>query len=69
MFVVGVFKREGLPDNPWGARWVDERELGVLAEDWGEDPQVVAEKVADYAVDAAKRKKRETTAKLWEEPS
>jgi len=68
LFVVGVFARDGLPDNPWGARWVSERELGVLAEDWGEDPQAVAEQVADYAVEAVKRKKREVTAKLWDEP-
>ena len=66
LFVVGVFEREGLPDNPWGARWVDDREIGVLAEDWSEDPQDVAEKVADYAVDAVKRKKREATASLWQ---
>ena len=68
LFVVGVFEREGLPDNPWGARWVGERDLGVLAEDWAEDPQDVAERVADYAVDAAKRGRREATANLWQEP-
>jgi hypothetical protein len=67
LFVVGVFEREGLPDNPWGARWVGERELGVLAEDWADDPQDVAERVADYAVDAAKRGRREATANLWQE--
>jgi hypothetical protein len=67
LFVVGVFAREGLPDNPWGARWVGERDLGVLAEDWAEDPQDVAERVADYAVDAAKRGRREATANLWQE--
>ncbi len=67
LFVVGVFEREGLPDNPWGARWVGERDLGVLAEDWADDPQDVAEQVADYAVDAAKRERREATANLWQE--
>jgi hypothetical protein len=68
LLVIGVFDRAGLPDNPWGARWVEERELGVLAEDWGDDPQKVAEKVADYAVEAVKRKKSAATTNLWQEP-
>ena len=67
LLVVTVFTREGLPDNPWGARWVEERALGLMAQDWGEDPQEVAERIADFAVDAAKRKKREATAKLWQD--
>lgn len=67
LFVVGVFSREGLPENPWGARWVTESELGVLAEDWADDPQTVAEKVADYAVDAVKRQSSDATSKLWQE--
>jgi hypothetical protein len=67
LFVVGVFSREGLPENPWGARWVTETELGILAEDWGDDPQTVAEKVADYAVDAVKRQGSDATSKLWQE--
>lgn len=68
LFVVGVFSREGLPENPWGARWVTESELGVLAEDWADAPQTVAEKVADYAVDAVKRQRSDATSKLWQEP-
>lgn len=67
LLVVTVFGREGLPGNPWGARWVAERQLGIMAQDWGEDPQDVAEKIADYAVDAAKRGRREATANLWKE--
>jgi hypothetical protein len=67
LFVVGVFSREGLPDNPWGARWVTENELGILAEDWGDDPQVVAEKVADYAVEAVKRSRTDVTSNVWRE--
>lgn len=65
LFVVGVFSREGLPDNPWGARWVSESELGVLAQDWADDAQDVAERVADYAVDSVKRQQRNTTSNLW----
>jgi len=67
LLVVSVFGRENLPDNPWGARWVEERELGVMAQDWEEDPDLVAEQIADYAVDAVKRHKRERTAKLWQD--
>ena len=67
LFVVGVFSREGLPDNPWGARWVSESELGVLAQDWADDAQDVAERVADYAVDSVKRQQRNTTSNLWQE--
>ncbi|HUF16103.1 MAG TPA: hypothetical protein VMQ46_09440 [Acidimicrobiia bacterium] len=67
LLVVSVFGRENLPDNPWGARWVEERELGVMAQDWQEDPDLVAEQIADYAVDAVKRHKRERTAKLWQD--
>jgi hypothetical protein len=64
LFVVGVFDRGDLPDNPWGARWVDERDLGMLAEDWSEDAQDVAEQVADYAVEAVKRQRAEATSQL-----
>jgi hypothetical protein len=67
LLVITVFGRERMPDYPWGARWLEERELGILAQDWGRDPHAVAEQIAEYAVDAAKRKKRETTAKLWQE--
>lgn len=67
LFVVGVFSREGLPDNPWGARWVGELELGVLAQDWADDAQTVAERVADYAVDSVKRQQQSARSDLWQE--
>lgn len=67
LFVVGVFSRDGLPDNPWGARWVSESELGVLAQDWADDAQDVAERVADFAVEAVRRQGREATSNLWQE--
>ena len=67
LLVVSVFGRAGLPANPWGARWVSELELGIMAQDWGVDPQRVAEQIADYAVEAAKRRKREDTTRLWQE--
>ncbi|HEX6946009.1 MAG TPA: hypothetical protein VF246_01485 [Acidimicrobiia bacterium] len=42
-----------LPDNPWGARWIGPKEIGILTEDWAEDPHMVAEALADYAVQNA----------------
>ena len=68
LLILTVYEREGLPDNPWGARWVSEKELGILAEDFGRDPQEIATDIANYAVDAAKRGRRERTASLWQEP-
>lgn len=67
LFVVGVFSRQDMPDNPWGARWVSADELGVLAQDWSDDPQEVAAKVADYAVEAVRQRRREATARVWQE--
>ena len=67
LLIVTVFGREGLPDNPWGARWVSEKELGMMAQDWDEDPQQSAEKIADFAVDAARRGKRERPVEVEQE--
>jgi len=61
LLIVTVFEREGLPDYPWGARWVTELELGIMAQDWDEDPQDAAERIADYAVEAARPGRRERT--------
>lgn len=68
LFVIGVSSRGDLPENPWGARWVSTDELGVLAQDWGEDPQEVAGKVADFAVETARRQRREAASRVWQEP-
>lgn len=62
LLIITVFSRESLPDNPWGARWVAERELGIMAQDWDEDPQDAAERIADYAVETAQREHREHVA-------
>jgi hypothetical protein len=62
LLIITVFNREGLPDNPWGARWVAELELGIMAQDWDEDPQDAAGRIADYAVEAARREPREHVA-------
>lgn len=69
LLVISVFNRDRLPDYPWGARWVDERELGVLAQDWSEDPGTVAERIAEYAIESVTRRRRQTTASLWKDSS
>jgi hypothetical protein len=53
LFLVEVDDPALLPANPWGARWVSEKELGILTEDWADDPAAVAEAIADYAVSEA----------------
>jgi len=63
---VTVLTRGELPFNPWGARWLDERELGIFAEDWSQDPQVVADQIADYAVAATKRAAAAGRQGIWE---
>lgn len=53
--LVTVASSDGLPDDPWGARWHDERTLAVMAEDWSPGPAEVARQVGDFAVEATKR--------------
>ena len=48
--------RGTLPDHPWGARWLEPRVLGLLAEDWSAPPAQVAEQIGDFAVEATTRK-------------
>lgn len=64
LLVVTVFDRDDLPDNPWGARWVAERELGIMAQDWDEDPQDAAERIADFAIEAVRREQRRHAADI-----
>jgi hypothetical protein len=52
---VRVLDRGGLPDHPWGARWLEPRLLGVLAQDWAVTPKDAAARIGDFAVDAARR--------------
>lgn len=68
LFNVKVFSRNGLPDHPWGARWVESGTLGLLAEDWSDETEIVAREVENYAVEAARRHRREETSRIWEEP-
>jgi hypothetical protein len=65
LFWIRLDEGNGLPAEPWGARWLRPNELGILAQDWSESPDLVAEKVADYAVERAKERPREAVASLW----
>lgn len=62
---IELIGRLDLPDHPWGARWVENRVLGVLAQDWSEGPEEVARRVSDYAVAATRREARARTASIW----
>jgi len=66
LFVVELLMRGDLPANPWGARWLQERELGVLADDWSQEPQVVADQVADFAVEATRRVAAAQRQGIWQ---
>lgn len=66
MLSVKVLGTAGLPDNPWGARWIGERELAMLAQDWAEPAQKIADEIIEYAVGAARREARAKTASIWQ---
>lgn len=53
LLAVEVDDRSVLPADPWGARWIGPNEVGILTEDWSDDPNAVAERLADYAVEHA----------------
>jgi hypothetical protein len=63
---ITVLGRGDLPEHPWAGRWVEPRVLGLLAEDWSKPPAAVADQLAGYAVDAARREARARTARIWD---
>ena len=63
---INLITRGDLPDHPWGGRWVETRVLGLLAEDWSKSPARIADDLAEYAVDAARREARARTARIWD---
>lgn len=67
MLGIDVRSADDLPDNPWGARWLEETRLAILAEDWLESPELVAQQIGDYAVDRARRAPIEAVASIWKE--
>jgi len=64
LLLITVLSREGLPETPWGARWVEGDKLGVLAEDWSEDPSDVADKIVDCAVAMARKTTRDRADRM-----
>jgi hypothetical protein len=60
---VTLTTRGQLPEHPWGARWLEPRVLGLLAEDWAIPPAQVAEQIGRYAVDSATREARAHTVR------
>lgn len=67
VLIVDVKTREGLPEDPWGARWIGDGRLAMLAEDWGTDPGEVAAKIAECAAAAPKAEPSYETPPLWAE--
>jgi hypothetical protein len=61
---IRLFTRGELPEHPWGARWLEAKVLGLLAQDWSATPARVAEQLGEYAVDAAQREARARTAPI-----
>jgi len=54
VFWVRGMTREVFPPRPWGARWMDERTLAFLANDWELTPPETARAVTEIALAAAR---------------
>ena len=54
VFLLTVADRNRFPAHPWGARWVDDKTLAVLASDWETGPTQAAAQVAAVAQQAAR---------------
>lgn len=67
LLAVEVMDRSGLPDHPWGARWVDTRVLGILAQDWAEDPDEIADAIGEYAVKLVRDERAHAAPPVLEE--
>lgn len=63
---IDLITRGDLPNHPWGARWLDERSLGVLADDWASDPARVVDRIGTYAVEVAVAQRRARTTSVWD---
>ncbi|HEX5694824.1 MAG TPA: hypothetical protein VFZ15_00470 [Acidimicrobiia bacterium] len=62
---ISLLTRGNLPDHPWGARWVETRVLGMLAQDWATPPAKVAEQIAEFAAGVARHEAKARTARIW----
>lgn len=65
MLGIELFSRDEIPADPWGARWLTDDTLGVLAQDWAEAPSRVAGEISDYAVEQARNAPKEAVASIW----
>jgi hypothetical protein len=62
---IRLLTRGDLPDHPWGARWVETRVLGILAQDWATPPAKVADQIAEFAAGVARHEAKARTARIW----
>jgi hypothetical protein len=51
---VKVERPERLPDQPWGARWIAEDTIAVLASDWDRTAVRAAEEITELAIESAR---------------
>ncbi|HSO49417.1 MAG TPA: hypothetical protein VLS86_02630 [Acidimicrobiia bacterium] len=65
LLMISLLTRGDLPDHPWGARWVETRVLGMLAQDWATPPAKVAEQIAEFAAGVARHEAKARTARIW----
>jgi hypothetical protein len=50
--IVEVGDDAELPDDPWGARWIESGTLAMLAEGWDQSAGVVAQRIESLRTDA-----------------
>jgi hypothetical protein len=51
---IRVTNPEGLPEEPWGARWMDDQTIAVLATDWDRPAPKAAHDLTEVALAAAR---------------
>jgi hypothetical protein len=60
VFWVKVSNPEALPANPWGARWIENDTLALMAADWEQSPRMVALAATEIAVKSPQSEDVET---------
>ena len=48
--MVTVTTNEAIPTDPWGARWIDDNTLAIMARHWTKTPDEVAEGLTELAL-------------------
>jgi hypothetical protein len=54
VMAIKVLRRDHLPDDPFGARWLDDHTLAVLASDWERSPEEVVARLEEVALAASR---------------